>query len=76
MMNQSKQTITWRSWPYISSHIYEILITGGSGSEKANVFLNLIKHPRTYVDKIYLFVKDSFESKYQLLIKGREKKGD
>ena len=27
------------------------------------------------VDKIYLYVKDPFESKYQLLITGREKVG-
>ena len=39
------------------------------------MFLNLIKDQQTYVDKIYLFVKDPFKSKYQLLIKGKEKKG-
>ena len=27
------------------------------------------------IDKIYLYVKDPFESKYQLLINGREKEG-
>ena len=27
------------------------------------------------IDKIYLYVKDPFESKYQLLINGREKGG-
>ena len=37
--------------------------------------LNLIKHQRPDIDKIYLFVKDSFKSKYQLLINGREKVG-
>ena len=37
--------------------------------------LNLIKHQRPDFDKIYLFVKDSFKSKYQLLINGREKVG-
>ena len=35
--------------------------------------LNLIKLQRPDIDKIYLCVKDPFESKYQLLINGREK---
>ena len=30
-------------WPYIPDHPYRILITGGSGSGKTNVLLNLIK---------------------------------
>ena len=37
------------------------------------MLLNLIKHQRLDTDKIYLYVKDPFESKYQLLINGREK---
>ena len=32
-----------KKWPYISDHPYIILITGGSGSGKTNVLLNLIK---------------------------------
>ena len=39
------------------------------------MLLNLIKHQRPDIDKIYLYVKDPFESKYQLLINGREKVG-
>ena len=39
------------------------------------MLLNLIKHQRPDIDKIYLYVKNPFESKYQLLIKGREKVG-
>ena len=61
------------NWPYIPDHPYRILIIGGSGSGKTNVLLNLIKHQRPDIDKIYLYVKDPFESKYQLLINGREK---
>ena len=60
---------------YISYQLYRILIIGGSGSGKTNVLLNLIKHQRPDIDKIYLYVKDPFESKYQLLINGREKVG-
>ena len=60
------------NWP---DHNYRILIVGGSGSGKPNVLLNLIKNQRPDVDKMYLYVKDPFELKYQLLINGREKVG-
>ena len=40
------------NWPYIPEHFYKILITGGLGSEKTNMLLNLIKHQRPDLDKI------------------------
>ena len=46
---------------------------GGSRSGKANVLLNLIKHQQPDINKIYLYIKDPLESKYQLLINRREK---
>ena len=50
-----------------------ILIIGGSGSWKANTLLNLVNnHPDT--DKIYLYAKDPYGAKYQLLINTRERK--
>ena len=59
------------NWPYIPDHPYRILIIGGSGSGKTNTLLNLIEnHPD--IDKIYLYVKDLYESKYQYLINKRE----
>ena len=59
-------------WPYILDHPYQILIIGGSGSEKTNVLLNVINNqPDT--DKIYLYAKDPYEAKYQYLIGKREK---
>ena len=61
--------------PHIPDHPYRTLIIGGSGSGKTNVLLNLIKHQRPDIDKIYLYVKDLFESKYLLLINEREKVG-
>ena len=37
--------------------------------------MKLIKHQRQNIDKIYLYVKNPFESKYQLLINERERVG-
>ena len=51
-----------------------MLIIGGSESSKTNALLKLIKHSVPDIDKIYLYVKDSCESKYQLLINVRKKK--
>ena len=39
------------------------------------MLLNLIKHQRAHIDKIYLYVKESLKSNYQLLINGSEKIG-
>ena len=40
-------------WLFIPDHPYRILITGGSGSGKTNVLLNLIEI-QPEIDKIYL----------------------
>ena len=61
-------------WPYIPDHLYKILIVGGSGSGKTNVLLNLINN-KPDIDKIYLYAKDPYETKYQYLIKKCEKVG-
>ena len=61
-------------WPHIPDHPYGILIIGGSGSEKTNALLNLINN-QPDMDKIYLYPKDPYESKYQYLINKREKVG-
>ena len=39
------------------------------------MLLNLIKHQWSNSDNIYLYVKDTIESKHQLLINKREKVG-
>ena len=39
------------------------------------MLLNLMKHQRPDINKIYLYVKDPLESKYQLLINESEKIG-
>ena len=60
---------------YITNHPYRVLIIDGSGSDETDLLLNFIKQQRPDLDKIYLYVKDTFESKYQLLIRGGEKVG-
>ena len=60
------------NWPYIPDHPYRILIIGDSGSGKTNS-IELNKNQQPDIDKNYLYVKDMFESKYQLLINGTEK---
>ena len=60
-----------KNWPYIPDHAYRILITGGSGSGKTNLLLNLIEN-QPDIDKIYLYAKGPYEAKYQYLINKRE----
>ena len=62
------------NWPYVPEHPYRILIIGGSGSGKTNLLLNLID-TQPDIDKIYLYTKDPYESKYQYLINKRESVG-
>ena len=61
-------------WPYVPDHPHRILIVGGSGSGKTNALMNLLDH-QLDIDKIYLYVKDPFEDKYQYLIRKREDVG-
>ena len=63
-----------KNWPYTPDHPYRTLITGGSGSGKTNVLLNLIDN-QPDIDKIYLYAKDPYEAKYQYLINIHEKVG-
>ena len=62
------------NWPQITNHRYRILISGGSGSGKANILLNLTSH-QPDLGKIYLLANGSFEAKYQLLINKSESSG-
>ena len=58
------KTIHNNNWLYIPDHPYRILIIGGSGSGKTNLLLNLIEN-QPDIDKIYLYVKDPYEPKYE-----------
>ena len=62
------------NWPYIPDHPYRILIIRDSGSRKRNTLLNSIEN-QPDIDKIYLYAKDPYESKYQYLINKRESVG-
>ena len=63
-----------KNWPYTLDHPYRILIIGGSGSGKTNLLLNLIES-QPDIDKIHLYAKGPYETKYQYLINIREKVG-
>ena len=62
------------NWPEIPDHPYKILKIEGSGSGKKNALLNLINNEPD-IDKIYLYAKDPYEAKYQLIINKRESTG-
>ena len=55
---------------YIPDHPYRVLIICGSKPVKTNVLLNMIKYQWPDIEK---YCKDSFESKYRLLTKRKEK---
>ena len=62
------------NWPEIPDHLYWILIIRGSGSGKTNALLNLINHEPD-IDQSYLYAKDPYKAKYQLLINDSETTG-
>ena len=66
--NKKKSSSENDDWPFRMS------IIGPTGSGKTNILLHLIDkfHP---IDKIYLYVKDTDEEKYQYLINKREQVG-
>ena len=61
-------------WPEIPNFPYRLLINGGSGTGKTNALLNILSY-QPDIDKIYLYVKDPYEDKYDYLINKRQKVG-
>ena len=55
------------NWPQAPYHPNRISIIGGSGSGKTISLFNLISN-QPDSDQIYLYAKDQYEAKYQLLI--------
>ena len=51
------------NWPQIPVHPYSILIIGGSEFVKVTSLFNLINH-QPDIDKIFLYAKDPYETKY------------
>ena len=66
--NKKKSSSKNDDWPF------RMLIIGPSGSGKTNTLLHLIDKFH-HIDKIYLYVKDTDEEKYQYLINKREQAG-
>ena len=66
--NKNTSSSEHNNWPF------RMLIIGPSGSGKTNTLLQLIDkfHP---IDKIYLYVKDTNEPRYEYLINKREQMG-
>ena len=62
------------NWPEIPDYPYRILIDGGSGSAKTNALPNVINHEPD-IDNFFLYAKDPYDVKYQLLIKKRKSTG-
>ena len=60
--------------PNFPDHIHRILIIGDSGAGKSNALLNLMNN-QSDNDKIYLYAKDPYKTKYQYLINRRENVG-
>ena len=71
--NENKTELNSK-WPHISDHPYRLLLIEGSGLGKTNALLNQMKN-QPDIDKMYLYAKGPYESKYQYLIKKREKVG-
>ena len=60
--------------PKTSDHIYRILIISGSGSGKINSLSDLINQ-QPAIDKVFLYAKDPYKSKYQFLINKHKNTG-
>ena len=74
ILTNIKENIILIGLIYLITHIYRILIIGGSGTRKTNALINLINN-QSDIDKIYLYAKDPYEDKYQYLLKKRERVG-
>ena len=55
------------NWSQIPDRLYRLSIIGGSGSVKINSLFNLISQEPD-IDELYLYAKDPYNKKYQLLI--------
>ena len=59
------------NWLQLPDHPYKTLIVEDSGSGETNALLKLTNNEPD-IDKMYLYAKDPYEAKYNLLINRRE----
>ena len=59
------------NWPQIPDHPYKMLVIGRFTSGKTNSLFNLMSQ-QPDIDKSYLYDKDRYKAKYQILINKRE----
>ena len=59
------------NWPEIPDYTYRILIIRGSGSRKTNALLNL-RNNEPDLNKSYLYAKNPYEGKYEVLMNTTE----
>ena len=60
-----------RNWPQSPDHSQRISVIGGSGFGKRYSLFNSLSH-QPIMDTIYSYSKDTYEAKYQFLMKKRE----
>ena len=63
-----------KNWPYIPDHLYRILMIGRFRIWKNKFIIKLLEN-QPDIDKIYLYAKYLYESKYQYSINKRESVG-
>ena len=74
MITNKNNKIHKPNWLKIPNHSYQVLFIGRSGSRKTNALLHLINY-QPEMDKHFLFTKDPYEPKYQLLSTKGEQTG-
>ena len=62
------------NWPQIPDHEYRTIMIKGFWSGKTNSLFILISQ-QPDIDKIYLYAKNPYETKYQFLINKRKSTG-
>ena len=67
----------WKYKTYIPDHLYRMSIIGRSGSGKTNELLNFIREKDIDkpIDKVFLYARGLYESKYLFLVKKHQNVG-
>ena len=54
--------------PFMPKDTFRMLICGNSGSGKTNLLFHRLIEPLLYFDEIYLYAKNLYQEKYQILM--------